>query len=292
MKCSFTQFFVISCFITLFTITVVTPSAALPSGDETSATFEVRIISTAIMKILNTERKIDADTFFRYTWTQNGNEKVLKINAAHVKTQQDGQELMNTFMSREKFIDIKNGKKNEIAYEEGREELKTVLRESFDTPLCKLVTDKNGEERVTIITKPGAKGLLDNGIIANALLFHSRFPTDKNQWQSTREISMGNGGFAKGTLTYIKQARDRTRQTLVKVSGIFTKDAFKLPDSPLRIKNARYVVNGSQTYDTARGEWVSGKLSFKISFQMTNNELPLATAEGNMQITLKMIASR
>jgi hypothetical protein len=240
------------------------------------------------MKILGTERKLDADTIFRYTWKKRPHERILFFDSAHVITKQNDQELMNTFMSRDKVIDFSKGKRYEVLYENAAEEVRTSLRDSFRAPICKLVTGKNGEEKITIVARPGAKDLLDNGMIANALLFHPWFPTGRNQWQSTREISMGNGGYAKGSLTYIKQAGGKAGQIPVKVSGTLTNDGFKMPNSSLSIKAARYVVNGSQTYDTARGEWISGKLSLKISFQMTNNENLMATAEGAMQITLEM----
>jgi hypothetical protein len=206
---------------------------------------------------------------------------------------QNGQESVNSFMSREKTRDISKGETEEVRFEDAAEELKNRLRDSFGVPVCKLVVDKSGKEiKRTIVAGPGAKTLIENGMIANALLFHTMFPENQYQWQASSEVSMGNGCYARGKLTYLKQANGKAGQTVVKVSGILLNDSFKKPGTRLTIKKVRYVVNGNQTYDLALREWISGKLSFKVSFLMESNDKPLGSAEGMLLVVLETLPSR
>lgn len=290
MNYSLTRFLVTSCFVMF--LTVVYPLVALSKGKEASFSYQARITSRITMKIQGPEQKLEAETTFRYTWKRSQRESTLILDAAHVKAKQNGKELMNTFMSREKLKNISKGQIEEVRFEDAGEELKKMLRDSFGVPVCKLVTDKSGKEvKRTIVAGPGAKTLIENGMIANALLFHTMFPQDKNEWQASNEVSMGNGGYARGKLTYLKQADGKAGQTIVKVSGILSNDAFKQPGTRLTIKNARYVVSGNQTYDLALREWIAGKLSFEVSFLMESNDRPLGSAEGMMHVVLEMLPS-
>jgi hypothetical protein len=147
--------------------------------------------------------------------------------------------------------------------------MKTMLRDSFDVPLCKIQVDENGKVlKRTIVAGPGAQNLIDNGIVANCLLFHAPFLRDKNQWESDAEVSMGNGGYVKGKLNYTKAERGRGGQA-VKVNGTLTNDRFVQAATGLTATNTKYVVNGEQTYDPAKKEWVTGKLNIDVSFQIS-----------------------
>jgi hypothetical protein len=154
-------------------------------------------------------------------------------------------------------------------------------------PLCKIEVDNNDKEvKRTIVAGAGAKTLVDNGLIANAVLFHPAYFTDKDEWQSDAEISMGNGGFAKGKLTYKKVPGGKGGQA-VKVTGTLSNDNFKQPGSPLVIKDVKYVVTGEQTYDSAVKEWVSGKLTLDVAMTMTVDDKTVGTSKGTMIVTLE-----
>jgi hypothetical protein len=105
-------------------------------------------------------------------------------------------------------------------------------------------------------------------------------------------MSMGNGGFARGKLTYLKQANGKAGQTVVKVSGLLLNDSFKQPGTRLILKKVRYVVSGNQTYDHALREWISGKLSFKISYLMEANDKLLGYTEGIILVVLETLPSK
>ncbi|UCH93498.1 MAG: hypothetical protein JSV88_24945 [Candidatus Aminicenantes bacterium] len=274
-------------------LTVVFPLVALSDGKEAIFYYQIRITSRMTMKIQGLEQKLEADTTLRYTWKRSDQESTLIFDAAHVKAKKNGQELMNTFMSREKLRNISKGETEEVRLEDAAEDLKNMLQDSFGVPVCKLVVDKSGKEiKRTIVAGPGAKTLIENGMIANALLFHTRFPENQHEWQASSEVSMGNGGYARGKLTYLKQTNGKAGQTIVKVSGILLNDDFRQPGTKLTIKAARYVVSGNQTYDLALREWISGKLSFEVSFLMESNDKPLGSAEGMILVILETLPSR
>jgi hypothetical protein len=129
--------------------------------------------------------------------------------------------------------------------------------------------------------------LVDNGLIAGARLFHVKFPATERQWNAPNEVSMGNGGFARGTLTYAKTGTSASGQTVVKVSGTLVNNLFQPPGKSPAVKNARYVVTGKQTYDSAAGEWTSGDLSIDLSFDLEMDGKLASSAKGVMRVSLR-----
>jgi hypothetical protein len=127
-------------------LTVVYPLVGFPGGKEATFSYQVKITSRMTMKIIGSEMRLEAETTFRYTWKHSQGESTLILDAAHVKSRQNGKELMNTFMSREKFKNISKGQTEIIRFEDAGEELKNMLRDSFGVPICKLVIDKSGKE--------------------------------------------------------------------------------------------------------------------------------------------------
>ena len=209
-----------------------------------------------------------------------------------VKASEGEKELMNSFMSRAKFVNTQNGQTQEVPFDQAPDELKSMLKDSFEVPLCKIEVDNNDKEvKRTIVAGAGAKTLVDNGLIANAVLFHPAYFTDKDEWQSDAEISMGNGGFAKGKLTYKKVPGGKGGQA-VKVTGTLSNDNFKQPGSPLVIKDVKYVVTGEQTYDPAVKEWVSGKLTIDVSFQIVFEDDTKVSNKGTMVMTLEKLPAK
>jgi hypothetical protein len=100
---------------------------------------------------------------------------------------------------------------------------------------------------------------------------------------------MGNGGFAKGKLTYTKTPSGKGLQS-VKVSGTLTNAGFKIPNTPVAITTARYVVTGEQSYDPAKRNWVSGKLTIDLLYDMSADNKPIGDAKGQMIVTFEKVA--
>jgi len=250
--------------------------------------FKLAIKANMEMTIQGKKQPIDADTVLGYTWSTEGDERTLSFDSLRVKVINDGMQLLNTQMDREKVANTQDGKTEEVMFDAAPEELKAMLRDSFDTPICRIQVDaKRKELKRTVVAGPGAKDLTDQGMIANALFFHPPFQ-DKAEFTAANEISMGNGGFAKGNLTYKKVPGGKGGQAF-KVSGTLGNDSFTPAGSPLTIKKAKYVVTGEQVYDPKLREWISGKLSIKTSFDMTSNDAVFATAAGTMELTFRRV---
>jgi hypothetical protein len=253
--------------------------------------YKVTIASQMDMEAQGQKQKIDADTEIRYTWRRNGKERTLIFDSFSVRAKNDGKEMMNTTMSREKIVNIKQGEKEEMTIEKAPEQVKKMLQDSFGAPVCQLQVDENGKElKRENVSGPDAMRFADQGMIANALLFHPPYPAGKEEWEADSEISMGNGGFAKGKLTYKKIAGKEVQ--LVKVSGTLTKDSYRQLGTPVTFKDVRYVINGEETYDPARQEWTSGKLAIDASFQMTMDDKPLGSAKGKMTLSFERLAGK
>jgi hypothetical protein len=255
--------------------------------------FKMTLVSELTMDIGGKTQKLNADTGLFYSLQRGDKETTLLFDAIEVKVVSEGKELMNTQMSREKLKTVKDGKTQEVARADAPPELKKMLEDSFGAPICQLVLEKNGKEiKRTVVAGPGAKSLVDNGQIANARFFHALYATGDTKWESPNEISMGNGGYAKGKLTYEKIKGAKAGQTKVKVSGRLTADSVTLPGNPLTIKDAKYDVTGDQTYDAAVGDWVAGDLVIQVFYAMEAGGKAVGTAKGTMKVKLELLPAK
>lgn len=276
----------------LATFLLATTAQAVEPVKETSQAFKLGVASQMDSDLQGQKQKIGTSLDLRYQWQRDGQEKSLAFRSLQLQVSVNGQESLSTFMSRAKFVRTEKGKTDEVKAENAPEPLRKLLQDSFDVPVCKLQVDQNGKEvKRTLLAGPGAKSLVDNNLIANALLFHPPFPQDKSEWEADSEVSMGEGGSAKGKLSYQKVASDKGVQ-LVKVSGKLMNDSFQRPGTPLTIKDSIYVVSGEQTYDLAQQEWVSGKLTMRVSFKMTMGEKLVGTATGTMIASLEKLRAK
>jgi hypothetical protein len=176
-----------------------------------------------------------------------------------------------------------------IKMEEAPEALKMMMQDCFEVPICKLKIDENSKEiKRSIVAGPGAEEILKLGQIANAMFFHPPFKAGLDKWDAEREISMGQGGYAKGKLTYEKGKADKEGLHF-KVTGTLTNDDFQPADSPVGYKDARYVIVGEQSYDPAKKEWISGKMHIDVSFKM---RAFAASAKGTILMQLESVPKK
>lgn len=276
------------CLTALLLAAVGAADAAKKAGHS----FQFTIASDLDMDVQGKTQKLKADTDLRYNWEQGRGERTLRMESMRVKLSVDGKEAMNTFMSRAKVVNVIGGATEEVPFKDAPDELKETLKDSFDTPLLKLGVDENGGVvKRTVLAGPGAKALQDNGVMANALLFHPPFFRDRDEWQAEVEVPMGNGGFARGKLTYKKVAGGKGGQA-VRVTGTLGNKGFQPPGSPLTVRSAKYVVRGEQTYDPALREWSSGRLKMDVSFEMAAGEKQVGSAKGVMDMTFARAAGK
>jgi hypothetical protein len=266
----------------------------LTAADELdrSHSFKFAIVSHLDMDVQGKLQKIDTDSTLTYTWTQKDRERTVRFDSALVKISVDGKQTMNVLMNRHKLTNTSGGKTEEVPFDKAPEKLKTMLKDSFGEPMCRLQVGENGEEiKRQVVAGPGAKDFLEQGMLANALYFHPPFMKVRDEWSAANEISMGNGAFAKGNLTYKKVPSGKQGQA-VTVTGTLGNDGFNVPGSPIAIKNAKYIVNGEQTYDPAQREWVAGKLKMNVSFDMTSSDKPFASTKGTMDLDFEKLPGR
>ena len=247
--------------------------------------FQMSIESNLEMDIQGQKQTTVADTQMKYTWAQTGRERVLTFVWLRVKADVGGVTTMDATMSRDALVTVQQGQTEEVKFDAAPAELQLMLKDTFDVPMCTLEVDENGRElKRTITAPPGAQAMVDNGVLVNAILFHAPFMRDEQKWEADAEVSMGNGGFAKGPLTYEKIPGGEGGQK-VKVTGVLTNDAFTA--AGVTIKDAKYNVDGEQTYNPDVREYVAGTLNMDVSFTL---ELPgniVSNAKGTMVVKLK-----
>lgn len=248
--------------------------------------FRLTLESHLLMDIGGQKQDMVAHTELDYTWQHEGNGRALMFDSMGIRAVNNGKEMMATSMSHDKVSVKQGGQTTEILYKDAPEQLKTTMQDSFGVTVFKRLVNEQGLEASHETTaKPGAKDLVDNGIIVNGLLFHPLPPTGKAEWDAETQVSMGNGGYAKGKLTYKKV--DGKPGEVYAVSGTLTNDLHERAGSPVSVKNAKYVVSGEQTYEPVQKEWVSGKLQMEVAFEMSAQNKVMGTAKGSMEASME-----
>jgi len=268
-------------------------SASQPVGPAEERQYRVTIHSTCTAEMPDGEKNlIDSDAAFQYTWRFRGREAELLLHQIEDRTRLNGQPMVESSRSRERFH-ARRGEQVVVdaTFDTADEQLREVLRDSFDCPLCKVALDQQGREVARSITAgPGAQMVLDDGIIANARLFHGPFAPGKKRWESPAEISMGQGRFARGTLRYEllgKPAGDVAPpgRVAVKVSGELTGGG---DVGEGRRDSVTYRLAGTQVYDKDLGRWRSGRFDVAMSSQIAAGEQKIA-ATGTTKIQMELL---
>ncbi|MBX9583540.1 MAG: hypothetical protein K2X87_24830 [Gemmataceae bacterium] len=265
------------------------PLVALPApaaDPPAPVRYELRLDSDLLMTVGGRKVPVTADTTIRYAWAADGPKRVLTVDGLDVTARQGGTVLLSAAMSAEAFDD-RSGNQGTVKAADAPPPLKAMLADSFGPPVCTLTVDRDGTETAREVTdRPGAKGLIDNGMVANATLFHPPLPAGGvKPWTAARSVGMGEGGEAAGELTYTPQPGGKDGEVVVKVAGTLAKDRHEA--GPKVIRNARYKVTGTQTYSPAKGGWVSGRLDLDVSFDLEVGGKPVGSAKGTMTVTLK-----
>jgi hypothetical protein len=250
-----------------------------PGNEAPQNRFKSTVRSKLLMAEGGQEHEVEAEAVIEYAWERDGKRRTLVFNEMSARTVFDGTERENTTMSRSGFEDITRRKK--ITLEQAPDQLRKLLTDLFGKPVCEVELDAIGKElKRTFIAEPGAAQIIDDGgMIANALLFHPGYPPDSPEWQAHMEIGTGQKGLASGNVTYTKVPGGKAFQ-LVKVSGTLATDGVRAP------KGLKYVVNGEQTYDISRSEWVAGKLNMGVTIDYPDKGV---NGQGQMVCTFEML---
>ncbi|HTN74302.1 MAG TPA: hypothetical protein VL096_03615 [Pirellulaceae bacterium] len=252
---------------------------------------DVQIVATMAIKVEATNQDMVADTMYRYAWLPEDKTESLIVDYQQVKVAVNKNVLLDSLLTRDKLVELKAGAKVSTPIAELPPAVQARLKAAYGTPLCKRTLDENGLEiKREVVAGPDAKLMIDNGVITNALLFHPPFYADKSKWESPLEFSMGNGGFAKGKLTYVLEPNSDPKQPVFKVYGSAALASHRQPGPVVMFaKDAAYEITGEQTYDTATKQWISGKMKVEISFRLDTEEKEIGSAAGNMDITFKRV---
>lgn len=250
--------------------------------------YSMTLKSDMKMDIGGSKSTVVADTALAYTWKHTPQTQVLSINSMAVKSTSDGKVLMDTSMDVEKFVDGASGATPETTViRDAPPELQAMVKDTFEVPIFTRHMGSSGEVTSTEITaKAGAKDFVENGIIANAILFHPIHVAGKDTWKSDAQISMGNGGYAKGQLTYTKIAGKRG--STYSVSGTLSCVHYQKEGTPVGVSDAVYKVTGVHAYDDAAQAWNSGKFTIALTFELASEKKKLGSAVGTMEATMRL----
>lgn len=228
-------------------------------------TFNVKLESNEITESGNHKSEIVENTALSYAWKTEPELQTLILRSIQTSIKTDGKPTMTSAMSHDIFsMTSPDGKTKETTLENATPVMKSELEDTFGAPFFTQHLDKEGNETSREVTsKKGAKLAVKNGMLENAVLFHPLKPADKDTWSVETKLSMGNGGYATGKLTYTLFQREGLER--YNVTGTLINEGDSLPNKPLTIKNAHYVVTGKVVYDPREKTWVSGELSMDVN---------------------------
>lgn len=264
--------------------------AQAPEPDvEVPHSYKMRIVSKLTSKPEGKKQNFDLDTQLLYTWRHKGSQRTLFYDGIKLKVKIDGEETINTALSREKLLSkVKGGENVKFSLENAPEQQKKMLMDTFGAPLCRLEMDENGKEiKRTMVAGPGAQAFVESGAIGNTRLFHAPFFNDKEKWESEQEVGVGNGGSVTGNLSYEKGSSEKGKQ-IVKVSGTLKNDGIRPPGAPLTTRNVSKV-RGNQTFDLTQKDWVSGELTMELFIEFSDAGKIVNSAEGTMVVTFEKL---
>lgn len=272
------------------------PPSRLPSAGGSAVThkYRVRLDSQCHMTMPdNTRRRIDSHVTFVYTWRWQGNEGELLLHSMEERTAVDGQVITASDMSRSRFRAQQGDTVLEETIDTAGPQLKHMLCDSFETPVCKVVREQTREGEKQVVTKREEGTLLGEGIVATALFFQKPFPKRRNRWEAPGELSMGAGGYARGILAYqlaeaeTADAARPSHQVAVNVRGTLTGQ--RDPRAP-GLHTVVYRLDGVQVFDTRLDQWVLGTLTVRMSCNAapTGQQLP---ESGMIQLAMQRLPS-
>ncbi len=253
--------------------------------------FRMTIDSDMELTIQQQKQSINADTEIDYSWTQRGGIRELTLHSVSVKATQDGRVVQDFTQSRKQFTELVDGKRTSTSFDDAGDDLKLVLRDTYETPLCAVSVDTKGLAlKRKMMARPGAATLVDAGMIENALLFHPPCPEGELEWTHEVQFSMGFGGFVTGELKYARRA-DAEVPGQVSVNGVLLFDGEHKLGIPAKITRAKYVISGTQVHDQQVGEWISGEWTVDASITMVIQDKVPGVGTGTMKLRHERIVT-
>jgi len=273
--------------ISTFSIILLWGSVVLA---QTSTHYQVHINGKVDLNMPSAKMKIGADTHIKYTLIREGQKETVVVNSLGLKTSRNGKPLVDSYLDSKLFRNVRGGVTTETKVEDAEDQLKKMLTDSFDVPLVVLTLDELGKElERKVVARPGAQTIIQNGGVANARLFHPKWGGKDDRWTSKRRMSMGNGAFASGTLTYEKGKEVKPGVVEVKVTGLLTNPMVN--QGVLTLKDVRYVTTGTQTFDTKINRWTHGTMNFDVTYKMESNGQSAGDVKGKMIINLTTLTA-
>jgi hypothetical protein len=246
--------------------------------------FSVTITSDIkAMYVDKTENEKDyalgGQTTYYYTTNKDNEVVTYSLDSLQVKTTVDQKITFQMSMDSAKVSSyrLRTDDIETVPVDQLPEGMKKQVQDSFSVPLFQ----RTGDE-ITILAQEGAQNLLDNGLVQNLILFHPTYK-EETSWTVPCQISMGNGGYAKGDLTY-EVSQKENFQIVFSVKGTLQPD---LEKKPVSIKTGFYKVQGTHTYNVNTDTWVKGNLSIQVQYVMNLDNAPYLQAKGMMDVTFQ-----
>lgn len=244
---------------------------------------QIVIQSNANFNVAQQVGRIETETTVSYLWIDTNGEKALKLSSLRLDMIENGVTTESFYQDREKARILKGGRLKEINTADAPPPVQAMHRDCFEAELARIQFTDGKETSRKIVAGPGAKTLLDGGIIDNASIFHPQFRTDVNRWTRETVLPTGLGSAAKGTLTYERIPETRADVAKVRVSGTLQADDVGIATTRM---NLTYVTKGEQLYDLTQQAWTAGQLDLEMSGNVREGATVVGKFSGTMHLRL------
>ncbi len=280
----------------LATIAIVALFASLVRGDDKTQpvkhTFEVTLVAVIETDSLNRKDRRKEENRVKYALEHNGKETTLSLDEIEMRTVVNEKPTLEALMNGSRFHVNQNGSVKDFTADTADEKLKTMLRDSFGPPLVKFALDDGDKEiRRTEVAGPGAKGVLNREVIANARCFHAPFYADKTKWDASVEMGGGSGGtIVSGILTYERlPAKKNDHSINFRVTGDMQPDVQRTAVGQIATRRS---LTGEQVYSPELREWISGDWAIKMTIDVDNGAKQATRSTGTVTAKMKMVANK
>ena len=209
-----------------------------------------------------------------YENKQRGNSVDIWVHGFKLALKVNDSQQFDMVLDKDSLVEGEGEEATKLNYEDGDDDTKNAM-DILRARLAEVALDKQGKESSRSFTKKTTELMNVRSMLLGVRWFHPQYPV-KSEFVEEREFDMNEGGPIKGPLTFKTIPGKKSENTVVKLSGVMTKE--KAQSETAKFSNIKYVFSGTQVFDKKRKIWIRGETTVKASFTMKS-------AEGLSQVT-------
>jgi hypothetical protein len=218
-----------------------------------------------------------------YVWNlKEPTVRLASMDSLHMKMLVNSAPYKETTITRDRYVDITNGKREEQARADASETMERFYVEYFDRPHCKVELDAQGREKSRkIIASDYVKSKMGTGMASNVFFFHPP-PPPGDAWESDAALEGGGkGNLFRGKIRYRLKSHEGNKQVYEAAGEL--KIAPEDGAAGESKSSGDMKITGEHVYDADQKEWISGAFMTQLSIDAVEGNVT-AKSKGTMKL--------